>query len=76
LCFSASLLVSITSSEFNIVDPTLFNGSDMLTKIDRSFTDTSEEFGLDAIPVATSNPYRYQQVLNPGLLGASPSLNR
>ena len=50
----------------------LFKGSNMPTKIGRTFTGSQEQFWPDALPDTTIDSYGYQWDLNQGLLGASP----
>ena len=49
----------------NLTSPTpLFKGSDVPTKVGRTFTGTQEQFWLNAFPATTRGSYGYQRELN------------
>ena len=57
---------SIQTSEFLTSSTLLFNGSDVFTKIDSTFTGTREQFWPDVLPATTNDSYRYERELNQG----------
>jgi len=59
------------TSEFNAVDSVVKELGHAYQG--RTFSDAWEKFWPDALPAATSDSYRYQRELNPGLLVARPS---
>jgi len=48
----------------------------MSTEVGLSLTHGREQFQQDALPVAASDSYGYQQQMNPGSLGASLAILR